>query len=116
MARVARRFGAWRTLGRAVLRGRRPGAPRLGQRVRALPRLVGAAVTGRYPGLGRGRLLGLALAVAYVVSPVDVVPELLLSLLGLGDDALVGLFLAGSFLDETDRFVRWERGEPPTRP
>jgi uncharacterized membrane protein YkvA (DUF1232 family) len=70
--------------------------------------LVGA-VSGRYPELGRGRLALLVLAVAYLVSPIDLVPEAFLGLLGLGDDALVALWLGGAFLVETERFLTWER-------
>ncbi|MQA13325.1 MAG: DUF1232 domain-containing protein [Pseudonocardiaceae bacterium] len=110
MARVVtgRRFGAFRALWRAVRRGRRPGSPALRERAAALPRLVRRAVRGRYPGLGGGRLALFALGLVYLVSPVDVVPEIALTLLGLGDDAVVALWLAGSFLDETDRYLQWE--------
>lgn len=91
--------------------GRRPGAPSLRERVDALPQLVGDTMRGRYPGMGRGRLALFGLGVVYLFSPVDLVPELALALLGLGDDALVALWLAGSFLDETEQYVRWRRDE-----
>jgi uncharacterized membrane protein YkvA (DUF1232 family) len=107
-----RRLAAFRALWRAISRGRGPGAPGLGDRLRALPRLLAGAVSGRYPHLGRGRLGLLVLAVAYLVSPVDLVPELFLSLLGLTDDALVAMWLGGTFLAETDRFLDWERTRP----
>lgn len=115
MAKIVRagRLGAFRALWRAVRAGRQPGAPGMGERIRALPRLLGNATRGRYPGLGRGRLALFAVAIVYLLSPVDVVPELLLLALGLGDDAVVALWLAGSFLDETDRYLRWERGQLP---
>lgn len=113
MARIVsgRRFAAFRALWRAVRQGRRPDAPGLGERLVALPRLLRRAVRGVYPGLGRGRLALFAVGLAYIVSPVDFVPEVALTLLGLGDDAVVALWLAGSFLDETDRYLRWERGD-----
>jgi hypothetical protein len=41
-----------------------------------------------------------------------VVPEALLGLLGLGDDAVVALWLGGVLLVETDRFLDWERRQP----
>jgi uncharacterized membrane protein YkvA (DUF1232 family) len=47
------------------------------------------------------------LAVAYLVSPVDVLPELFLNVFGLGDDAVVVLWLAGVFLGETERYLSW---------
>ena len=69
-------------------------------------------MSGKYAELGRGRLAMLALALAYLVSPVDLVPEALLGLLGLGDDAVVALWLGGAVLVETDRFLDWERRQP----
>jgi uncharacterized membrane protein YkvA (DUF1232 family) len=57
----------------------------------------------------------LVFALAYLVSPIDLLPEAFLGLLGLVDDAVVAVWLGGAFLDETDRFVRWERDRrPPT--
>jgi uncharacterized membrane protein YkvA (DUF1232 family) len=103
------RIAAFRALWRAVSRARRPGAPGLGDRVRAVPRLVQAAVAGRYPQVSRGRLVLILLAIAYLVSPIDLLPEAFIALLGLGDDAVVALWLGGAFLVETDRFIAWER-------
>ncbi|WP_028938764.1 YkvA family protein [Pseudonocardia spinosispora] len=106
------RIAAFRALWRAISAGRKPGAPTLGERASALPRLLGASVAGRYPGLGRGRLALFVLAAAYLVSPIDVIPELLFNVFGLGDDAVVALWLAGSFLGETERYLGWEREQP----
>lgn len=104
-----RRLAAFTALWRAVTRAREPGAPDLRARLRALPRMLAAAVSGRYPGLGRGRSALFVLGLVYLISPVDVVPELLLTVFGLGDDAVVALWLGGAFLVETDRFLGWER-------
>jgi len=71
--------------------------------------MVVGAVSGRYPELGRGRLALGVLALAYLVSPVDLLPDLLFSVLGLGDDAVVALWLGGVFLVETERFLDRER-------
>lgn len=83
----------------------------LGRRLRALPRLLRAATGGSYRGWDRGRVVGLAVGALYVVSPVDVVPELLLNVFGLADDALVAAWLAGAVLAEVDGFLDWERSE-----
>ena len=107
-----RRLAAFTALWRALSSGRRPGSPGLSERVRALPRMVGDALSGRYAALGRGRLALLGLALAYIVSPVDFVPEAVVPLLGLADDGVVALWLAGAFLSETDRFLAWERSKP----
>lgn len=62
---------------------------------------------GEYDGGLRVAMMGAA--TAYVVSPIDVVPEGLLLLLGLADDVVVGTWLAGAVLGETERFLEWER-------
>lgn len=108
----ARRLAALRALWVAVSQGRRPGAPGLAERLRSLPRMIPGGFSGRYPDLGRGRVALLVLAVAYIVSPVDPIPELFLPVIGLVDDAVVATWLAGAFLVETDRFLAWEREQP----
>ena len=50
----------------------------------------------------------------YVVSPVDLVPELLLPFLGLADDALVISWIAASVINETETFLDWERDRQRT--
>jgi len=77
--------------------------------LRAFPRMAGAAVTGRYPGLTTSRLFLFVLAAVYLVSPVDFVPEIVFNVFGLVDDAVVALWLGGAVLAETDRFLHWER-------
>ena len=108
-----RRILALRALWRVLAEGHRPGAPGFGDRFRALPRMAGGSLTGRYPVLSRGKLALLVLAVAYLVSPVDLMPEAVLGPLGLGDDALVAAWLAGAFLVETERYLRWEERSRP---
>lgn len=114
--RTARRFAALRSLWSAVSRQRRPDAPPLRSLLSAVPRMVTLTLAGRYPGLDRGRLLGMALALVYVVSPVDLVPEAALFLLGFADDAVVLAWLAGTVLVEAETFLGWERrtGGAPT--
>lgn len=115
MAKVvghARRLNAFRALWRAIRAGQRPGAPSMGDRFRALPKLLRETVTGAYDGMGKGRLGMVALALVYIVSPVDVMPELVMTLLGLGDDAIVAMWLAGTFLDETERYLDHRKRMP----
>ena len=80
----------------------------------SLPRLVRATIRGEYVGTTRGRLLLLVVALLYVVSPVDLVPELFLPFLGLGDDALVISWIAASVINETESFLSWERDRDHT--
>jgi len=58
----------------------------MGERFSALPRMLSGAVTGRYPSLTRGRLGLILLALAYLVSPLDLLPEAFIPLIGLADD------------------------------
>lgn len=109
MAARRSRAGAWRALAAALSRSRRPGDPGLLEQLSALPRLVVATARGRYTGTSTQRLALMALAAAYVVSPVDLVPEAVFLLAGLADDAVVLAWLAGAVLDETSAFLRWER-------
>lgn len=74
--------------------------------------MVGAAASGRYPHLGRGRLALFAMALLYLVSPVDLVPEAFLTVLGLGDDAVLAMWLGGALLVEADRYLGWQRERP----
>jgi uncharacterized membrane protein YkvA (DUF1232 family) len=75
--------------------------------------MVGGALSGRSGVLTRGRLGLLILAGAYLVSPVDLVPEAVTSLFGLVDDGVVALWLGGALLVETQRFLEWERDGRP---
>jgi uncharacterized membrane protein YkvA (DUF1232 family) len=74
--------------------------------------MVREALAGRYAALGRGRLALIALGLAYLISPVDLVPEAVIPLVGLVDDGVVALWLAGAFLAETDNYLLWERSRP----
>jgi uncharacterized membrane protein YkvA (DUF1232 family) len=69
--------------------------------------MIGATLRGRYD--GKGRLAAMVLASAYIISPIDLVPEAFLLLVGLVDDVAVAVWLAGAVLSETDRFLEWER-------
>jgi uncharacterized membrane protein YkvA (DUF1232 family) len=101
----ARRRKALRTLRKM----RRPGSASLGERLRAVPSMVRVAASGRYPDLSRSRLAMLALAAAYIVSPIDFVPEAVLLALGFADDAAVAAWLVNQLLEETDRYLAWKQ-------
>ena len=108
------RVAAFTALWNAVRGAQGPGSAGVGQRVRVLPRMLGLAATGRYPYLGAGRIAALAMALVYVVSPVDLVPEIFLPLIGVGDDAVVLAWVVGSVLAEAERFLAWEGGRSST--
>jgi len=106
MAKTLKRTAAFSALARALMAGAR-GGPSIGTRLKALPRMVRATATGRYD--GGVRVAMMAAATAYIVSPIDFIPEAFFLLLGIADDALMITWLAGSVLAETERFLEWER-------
>lgn len=83
------------------------------RRLVSIPAMLRDSLTGKYVGLGRGRLMLLALAGLYIVSPIDLLPEALLTIPGLADDALLGVWLAASLLALSDDYLVW-RGRPVT--
>src|SRR2546430_13996104 len=85
MARLGRK-AALTALWTALTSSRR-GGPSLGRRLAAIPRMLGASLTGRYD--GKARLAAMTLAGVYIVSPIDFVPEAFLLWFGLIDDAAV---------------------------
>ena len=103
------RWGALRTIAAALRTALRPGTPSMGERAASVPRLLRATFRGEYTGTTRGRLLLILAAVGYVVSPIDVVPEAFLSVLGLADDAVVASWIAAALVNETESFLQWER-------
>jgi uncharacterized membrane protein YkvA (DUF1232 family) len=107
MGKTLKRTAAFRALWLAVTAGSR-GGPSLGRRMAALPRMIRASMRGEYD--GRARLALMSMATVYVVSPIDLVPEAFLLVLGLADDALMVTWLAGALLAETERFLAWEAG------
>jgi len=104
-----RRTAAFTALWRAVTSAHR-GGPSLGDRVTSVPRLAWASLRGQYD--GAGRFLMMTVAALYVISPIDLIPEIVLGPLGLIDDGIVVAWIAGAFLAETERFLQWERFNP----
>ena len=106
MAKTLKRTAAFTALGRALMRGSH-GGPTLGKRLKALPRMLKATARGEYD--GGWRVAMMTAATIYVASPIDVIPEAFLTLVGLADDAVMITWLAGTVLAETERFLEWER-------
>lgn len=88
----------------------------LGQRLGAVPRMIKASLAGQYPGLSRGKLAMLGAAAAYVVSPIDLMPEIIFWVLGLADDLLVGGWLATTLLSQADDYLAWEQHQATPAP
>ena len=89
-----------------------------GARVASIPRLVRDVLAGRYDGLSRGRLGLMVLAVGYMLSPLDLVPESLVPVLGLADDAAIAGWLVAALFSATTAYRAWEHGrlDPLTGP
>jgi uncharacterized membrane protein YkvA (DUF1232 family) len=106
MAKTLKRAAAFSALARALMSGAR-GGPSISTRLAALPRMIRATARREYD--GGLRVAMMAAATAYVISPVDVIPEAFFFIFGLADDAVMITWLAGSVLAETERFLEWEK-------
>jgi hypothetical protein len=72
--------------------------------------MVRATFSGEYVGVSKARLLLMLAAAGYLVSPLDLIPEAVLPIVGLADDALVLSWLATRLVEETEAFLAWENG------
>jgi len=106
MAKTLKRAAAFTALAKALTAGAR-GGPSISKRLAALPRMLKATAKGQYD--GGLRVAMMAAATAYVISPIDVIPEAFLLVVGLADDAVMITWLAVSVLAETERFLEWEK-------
>ena len=106
MAKTLKRTAAFTALARALTSGSR-GGPSIGKRLGALPRMLRATARREYDGGMRVALM--AAATAYVISPIDFIPEAFFLVFGLADDAVMITWLAGTVLSETARFLEWEK-------
>jgi uncharacterized membrane protein YkvA (DUF1232 family) len=84
------------------------------RRLGAIPAMLRDGLTGRFPGLTRGKLMLMTLAALYIVSPIDLLPEALLTIPGLADDAVIGAWLAAALFTSTDDYLLW-RGQVSDR-
>jgi uncharacterized membrane protein YkvA (DUF1232 family) len=109
--KTASRIKMAATVASVVRASTRPGAPSISERVQAVPRLVRCTVDRTYAGTTLKRLGLVAGAVAYVASPVDLLPEAVLPVVGAADDAVVISWAIRTFFEETDRFMAWEAGQ-----
>ena len=76
--------------------------------LQTLLRLLRASGEGRYRQVSKKNLLLAAAGIAYLVSPLDVIPDFLPG--GLADDAAVITFIVRKMRAELVAFEAWERG------
>ncbi len=74
-------------------------------RVAAVPRMIRDTMTGEYSGLGKGNVFAMVMAVAYLVSPIDLIPEALLTIPGLIDDTAIAIWLLAAATSAADRYL-----------
>lgn len=74
----------------------------IGDKAKAFSRLMIDTVTGKYRPRTRNLLIGTAV-IAYVLSPIDVIPMFIL------DDAAIVLIAMKYFSREIDRYLAWEK-------
>lgn len=106
-----KRRGAFNTMWTALARRAGDDVVGMGALLGAVPRMLGAAVRGRYPLLSRSRVAMSVLAVLYVISPFDLMPEVVMFLFGTVDDAVVATWAVGALMSEAEMFRAWERGQ-----
>ncbi len=109
MARQTSRIGLLAMVAGSVRTAMRPGSAGLAERAAAVPRMLQAIGRGEYRGTTFGHIALMAAAVAYVVSPLDFVPEALFGIFGIADDAIVVGWLAAALVTDTEAFLVWER-------
>jgi len=85
-----------------------------GQRVRAVPGMLLATLTGRTGGAPRAAVAAAIAGIVYVLSPLDLLPELALGPIGLLDDAGIAAFSVGYLIRCADRYLRLTT--PPAGP
>lgn len=88
--------------------------PALTDRLAALPRLGRAVSAGEYHGVSAAQIGMMVAAATYIASPVDLLPEALLGVIGLADDAVVISWFAGMLVRVTDDFLAWEKARDTT--
>lgn len=74
----------------------------IGDKAKAFSRLMIDTVTGKYKPRTRNLLIGTAV-IAYVLSPIDIIPMFIL------DDAAIVLIAMKYFSREIDRYLAWEK-------
>ena len=87
-----------------------------GERFAAIPGMLVATLRGRFPGASRKGVLLSAAGLVYLVSPIDVLPELILGPFGIADDAAIAAMSLGYLVSAADRFLHWRSGTAPSAP
>jgi uncharacterized membrane protein YkvA (DUF1232 family) len=76
----------------------------------ALIRLLLAYIRGEYRDIPWASIVLIIVAIAYFVSPIDLIPDFI-PLAGYVDDAAVIAFVIAQVAVDLDNFIRWERAQ-----
>jgi len=107
-------IGRASTVGAAVKtsRGRHP----LGTRIGAVLPMLRDAFTGRWVDAPRFKLLAGLAGIVYVLSPLDLMPEILLGPFGLGDDLAVAALAVAALLGSAEDWLDRDVASPAASP
>ncbi|HWD81824.1 MAG TPA: DUF1232 domain-containing protein [Kribbella sp.] len=100
---------------RKIARGEPVPVGNVFERARALPGLLRDVRRGAYTDLPRNRTFLWLLALVYLVSPIDILPDLL-PIIGVTDDAGVFMWLLTSVSTATGLYLRKQREQLPHQP
>jgi uncharacterized membrane protein YkvA (DUF1232 family) len=81
--------------------GRHP----LFQRITAVPAMVRDTLTGRWAGAPRLRVVGGLAGVLYVLTPIDILPEILLGPFGIADDLAMAAVSVAALLSAAEDWL-----------
>lgn len=77
----------------------------LGQRLLAVPGMLWATIRGRWPGAPKGRIFIGVAGIAYLVTPVDFMPEAILGPFGIGDDIALAAASVAALLSAAEAYL-----------
>lgn len=87
-------------------KGRHP----LGQRVLAVLPMIWATVRRRWPGAPKVRVFGGLAGVAYLLTPIDLMPEMFLGPFGIGDDLALAAASVAALLSAAEEYLDMRDG------
>jgi uncharacterized membrane protein YkvA (DUF1232 family) len=105
-------MGRATTVGAAVRASR--GRHSLGQRIGAVLPMLRDAFTGRWVDAPRFKLLAGLAGIGYVLSPLDLMPEVLLGPFGLGDDLAIAALAVAALLGSAEDWLDRDYAAPDT--
>lgn len=81
-------------------------------RVKAIPSMARAVLSGRWKGTSRVGVGMSLLGLLYVISPIDVIPDFLLGM-GLVDDLGIAVVSVAYLVKSVDSYLDWQDGISP---